>query len=161
MSPLVDFVVFCCHSIHIKTRQESMLPCNYEEDKNKVPMNKPCNIQNTNICNGIFHISFVKALISRDNNRQLSRRAENHFRSDSSFPGVVIPGRFAPNPVHPQSLRSCLINEGETTWGERESCRTGRGRSEATAGERDSERNDPVSQHPEMRNHFENGCRPS
>ena len=64
-----------------------MLPCNYEEDKNKVPMNKPCNIQNTNICNGIFHISFVKAL---------------------------------------------LINEGETTWGERESCRTGIGRGEAT-----------------------------
>jgi hypothetical protein len=27
---------------------------NYEEDKNKVPMNKPYNIQNTNICNGIF-----------------------------------------------------------------------------------------------------------
>ena len=28
---------------------------NYEEDKNKVPMNKPYKIQNTNICNGIFH----------------------------------------------------------------------------------------------------------
>jgi hypothetical protein len=40
-----------------------MLPCNYEEDKNKVPMNKPYNIQNTNICNGIFHISFFKALL--------------------------------------------------------------------------------------------------
>jgi hypothetical protein len=26
-------------------------------------MNKPCNIQNTNICNGIFHISFFKALL--------------------------------------------------------------------------------------------------
>ena len=26
-------------------------------------MNKPYNIQNTNICNGIFHISFFKALI--------------------------------------------------------------------------------------------------
>ena len=51
-----------------------MLPCNYEEDKNKVPMNKPYNIQNTNTCNGIFHISFFKAL---------------------------------------------LINEGETTWGEK------------------------------------------
>jgi cytochrome b561 len=43
-------------------------------------MNKPYNIQNTNICNGIFHISFFKAL---------------------------------------------LINEGETTRGERESGRTG------------------------------------
>ena len=27
---------------------------NFEEDKNKVPMNKPYNIQNTNICNGYF-----------------------------------------------------------------------------------------------------------
>ena len=39
---------------------------NYEEDKNKVPMigmDKPYNIQNTNICNGIFHISFFKALL--------------------------------------------------------------------------------------------------
>ena len=36
---------------------------NYEEDKNKVPMKKPYNIQNTNICNGIFHISFFKALL--------------------------------------------------------------------------------------------------
>jgi hypothetical protein len=33
---------------------------NYEEDKNKVPMNKPYNIQNKNICNGIFHISFLQ-----------------------------------------------------------------------------------------------------
>jgi hypothetical protein len=36
---------------------------NFEEDNNKVPMNKPYNIQNTNICNGIFHISFFKALL--------------------------------------------------------------------------------------------------
>ena len=42
-----------------------MLPCNYEEDKNQVPMNKPYNIQNTNICNGIFHISFVKGETTR------------------------------------------------------------------------------------------------
>jgi hypothetical protein len=45
-------------------------------------MNKPYNIQNTNICNDIFHISFFKAL---------------------------------------------LINEGETTRGERESGQTGIG----------------------------------
>ena len=45
-------------------------------------MNKPYNIQNTNICNGIFHISFFKAL---------------------------------------------LINEGETTRGERESGQMGIG----------------------------------
>ena len=36
---------------------------NYKEDKNKASMNKPYNIQNTNICNGIFHISFFKALL--------------------------------------------------------------------------------------------------
>jgi hypothetical protein len=36
---------------------------NDQRDKNKVPMNKPYNIQNTNICNGIFHISFFKALL--------------------------------------------------------------------------------------------------
>ena len=46
-------------AIHNKTRKH----VNYEEDKNKVPMNKPYNIQNTNICNGIFHISFFKALL--------------------------------------------------------------------------------------------------
>ena len=43
---------------------------NYEEDKNKVPMNKPYNIQNTNICNGIFHISFFKALLINEGERE-------------------------------------------------------------------------------------------
>ena len=38
---------------------------NYE-DKNKVPMNKSYNIQNTNICNGIFHILFFKALLMNE-----------------------------------------------------------------------------------------------
>ena len=57
-------------------------------------MNKPYNIQNTNICNGIFHISFFKAL---------------------------------------------LINEGETTRGERES-----GRNDSR-GKQDLGRNDPDS----------------
>ena len=57
-------------------------------------MNKPYNIKNTNICNGIFHISFFKAL---------------------------------------------LINEGETTPGERE-----QGGNDSW-GERDSARNDPDS----------------
>ena len=37
---------------------------NYEEDKNKVPMNKPYNIQNTNICNGNFHIFIFYTMIS-------------------------------------------------------------------------------------------------
>jgi hypothetical protein len=46
---------------------------NYEEDKNKVPMNKPYNIQNTNICNGIFHISFFKALLINEGERESGR----------------------------------------------------------------------------------------
>ena len=57
-------------------------------------MNKPYNIQNKNICNGIFHISFFKAL---------------------------------------------LINEGETTRGEREYGRNGIGAKRLTG------RNDPDS----------------
>ena len=48
-------------AIHnIKTSRKHV---NYEEDKDKVTMNKPYNIQNTNIYNGIFHISFFKALL--------------------------------------------------------------------------------------------------
>jgi hypothetical protein len=33
-------------------------------------MNKPYNIQNTNICNGIFHISFFKAIINEGETTQ-------------------------------------------------------------------------------------------
>jgi hypothetical protein len=55
-----------------------MLPCNYEEDKNKVPMNKPCKIQSTNICNGIFHISFVKALLINEGERESRRLPHNY-----------------------------------------------------------------------------------
>ena len=43
---------------------------NYEEDKNKVPMNKPYNIHNENIYNGIFHISFFKALLINEGERE-------------------------------------------------------------------------------------------
>ena len=84
---------------------------NYEEDKNKVsiPINKPYNIQHTNICNGIFHISFFKAL---------------------------------------------LINEGETTRGERESGRTGIGAKQLTG------RNDPDSNYTTKQFHLsiQYGC---
>ena len=62
---------------------------NYEEDKNKVPMNKPYNIQNKNICNGIFHISVFKALLQ--------------WYFHISFFKVL----------------HVLINEGETTRGKR------------------------------------------
>jgi hypothetical protein len=47
---------------------------NYEEDKNKVPMNKPYNIQNTNICNGIFHISIFKALLINEDEKTRGER---------------------------------------------------------------------------------------
>jgi hypothetical protein len=52
---------------------------NYEEDKNKVPMNKPYNIQNTNICNGIFHISF-KALLINEGERESGRNDRILFK---------------------------------------------------------------------------------
>ena len=36
-------------------------------------MNKPYNIQNRNICNGIFHISFFKALLIKEGEREYGR----------------------------------------------------------------------------------------
>jgi hypothetical protein len=44
-------------------------------------MNKPYNIQNTNICNGIFHISFFKALLI--NEGETTHRA-NRIRGEST-----------------------------------------------------------------------------
>ena len=58
---------------------------NYEEDKNKVPMNKSYNIQNTNICNGIFHISFFKALLM--NEGEMTRGEQDWGRSDLDCTG--------------------------------------------------------------------------
>ena len=58
---------------------------NYEEDKNKVPMNKSYNIQNTNICNGIFHISFFKALLI--NEGEMTRGERDSGRSDLDSTG--------------------------------------------------------------------------
>ena len=57
---------------------------NFEEDNNKVPMNKPYNIQNTNICNGIFHISFFKALliIERETTGANGNRGETTQRGE-------------------------------------------------------------------------------
>ena len=58
-----------------------MLPSNYEEDKNKVPMNKTYNIQNTNICNGIFHISFFRALLINEGE---ATRGVNGIRGETT-----------------------------------------------------------------------------
>jgi hypothetical protein len=37
-------------------------------------MNKPYNIQNTNICNGIFHISIFKALLINEEEKTRGER---------------------------------------------------------------------------------------
>jgi hypothetical protein len=49
-------------------------------------MNKPYNIQNTNICNGVFHISFCKALI-RDGPFNLKGRVMFFFLKEYSVFG--------------------------------------------------------------------------
>ena len=60
---------------------------NYEEDKNKEPMNKPYNIQNTNICNGIFHISFFKALLINEGEttRGKTTHGANRIRGETTL----------------------------------------------------------------------------
>jgi hypothetical protein len=45
--------------------------------KTKVPMNKPYNIQNTNICNGIFQISFLKALLINEGETTRGEMTQN------------------------------------------------------------------------------------
>ena len=49
-------------------------------------MNKPYNIQNTNICNGIFHISFFKALLINEGETTQERRES--VRSDPGRTGI-------------------------------------------------------------------------
>jgi hypothetical protein len=78
---------------------------NYEEDKNKVPMNKPYNIQYTNICNGIFHISFFKALLinecetirgEREKGKNDSRGERVKGKNDSRGETTRIQGELTP-----------------------------------------------------------------
>jgi hypothetical protein len=45
-------------------------------------MNKPYNIQNKNICNGIFHISFFKALLILINEGETTRGERESGRND-------------------------------------------------------------------------------
>jgi hypothetical protein len=47
-------------------------------------MNKPYNIQNTNICNSIFHISFFKALLINEGNTTRDEREAGRNDPDSS-----------------------------------------------------------------------------
>jgi hypothetical protein len=52
-------------------------------------MNKQYNIQNTNICNGIFHISFFKALLI--NEGEMTRGERESGRNDpDSFRGKAL-----------------------------------------------------------------------
>jgi hypothetical protein len=60
---------------------------NYKEDKNKASMNKPYNIQNTNICNGIFHISFFKALLI--NKGETTQAVKGRTGFGAKRPGTV------------------------------------------------------------------------
>ena len=50
-------------------------------------MNKPYNIQNTNICNGIFHISFFKALLINE-----GESGRNDSRGGGTGFGAKRPG---------------------------------------------------------------------
>ena len=49
-------------------------------------MNKPYNIQNRNICNGIFHISFFKALLINqgETTRGKTTRGANGIRGETT-----------------------------------------------------------------------------
>jgi hypothetical protein len=49
-------------------------------------MNKPYNIQNTNICNGIFHISFFKVLLI--NEGETNRAERESGRNDLGRTGI-------------------------------------------------------------------------
>ena len=60
-----------------------------EEDKNKASMNKPYNIQNTNICNGIFHISFFKALLINQGERDSGRNDPVPFKQIQRIKWIV------------------------------------------------------------------------
>jgi hypothetical protein len=59
---------------HVKKSLYNQPKPYFEEDNNKEPMNKPYNIQNTNICNGIFHISFFKALLINEGETTRGKR---------------------------------------------------------------------------------------
>ena len=63
---------------------------NYEEDKNKVHMNKPYNIQNKNICNGIFHISFYKALLINEGETTRGERESGQMGIGEKRPGFFM-----------------------------------------------------------------------
>ena len=57
-------------------------------------MNKPYNIQNTNICNGIFHISFFKALLI--NEGETTRGEREQGKNDSRGETIRIQGELTP-----------------------------------------------------------------
>ena len=97
-----------------------MLPCNYEEDKNKVPMNKPYNIQNTNICNCIFHISFFKALLINEGEATQGETTRNRLKGILRVIGLKrdqdedTDRKFLRNP----NLKENMKNEAQNAIGD-------------------------------------------
>ena len=60
-------------------------------------MNKPYNIQNTNICDGIFHISFFKALLINEGVNEGETTGANGNRGETTQ-GANGSGRNDPVP---------------------------------------------------------------
>ena len=70
-------------------------------------MNKPYNIQNTNICNGIFHISSFKALLL--NEGETTRGERKSGRNDPERTGIGakrLTGRTGSGRNDPAHLRN-------------------------------------------------------
>ena len=92
---------------------------NYEEDKNKEPMNKPYNIQNTNICNGICHISFFKALLI--NEGETTRGEREYGQNDPERTGIGAKRLGAKRPgtifmSYPYGASDCGSCVGDLVW---------------------------------------------
>ena len=71
-------------------------------------MNKPYNIQNTNICNGIFHISFFKALLINEGERESGRNDPGRTGIGAKRPAV--------NENRGETTQGANGIRGETTW---------------------------------------------
>jgi hypothetical protein len=68
-------------------------------------MNKPYNIQNTNICNGIFHILFFKALLINEGEATRGERESGR----TGIGAKRLAGRNDPDSLLPHVfIRLCL-----------------------------------------------------
>ena len=68
-------------------------------------MNKPYNIQNMNICNGIFHISFFKALLINEGETTQGEKGigAKRLRGRTGF-GAKRPGTVQDSPRRVASI---------------------------------------------------------